>query len=96
MQYLKKKNSDKQYSTNSDIKFKALMLKTSLSSYRDTYILVESTISVAAVLAGEGNNNTEVVFKYSAPFPDSISEKNNAQIGHAKEIDVKMPMYKLI
>ena len=47
------------YSTEGQIKFKTLMLKSSLCDYSDTYILVKGIISVAALVAGEDKNNKE-------------------------------------
>ena len=38
----------------------------------------------------------KVVFKNCAPFTDCISEINNTQIDHAKDIDIVMSMYNLI
>ena len=37
-----------------------------------------------------------VIFKNGAPFSECISTINNAQLDHAKDIDVVMPMYNLI
>ena len=54
------------------------------------------TTTVAALKAGGGNNNIQVVFKNCAPFTNCISEINNIQIDNAKDIDVVMPMYNLI
>ena len=84
------------YSTNSQIKFKTSMLKSSLRDYSDAYILVSGTITVAALAAGRGNNGLEVVFKNCAPFTDFISEIKNTQIDNAKDVDVVTPMYNLI
>ena len=42
------------------------------------------------------NNNKKVVFKDCALFIDFISEINNIHIDNAKDIDIVMPMYKLI
>ena len=87
--------------TNSQIKFKTSMLRTSLCDYSDGYILVSGTI----IITGEGNDdaarrlderNKGVIFKNCAPFTDCISEINNTQIDNAKDIDVVMPMYHLI
>ena len=87
--------------TNSQIKFKTSMLRTSLCDYSDGYILVSGTI----IITGEGNDdaarrlderNKGVIFKNCAPFTDCISEINNTQIDTAKDIDVVMPMYHLI
>ena len=50
------------------------------------------TITVAALAASGGNNNILVVLKKYAPFTNRISEINNTQIDHAKDINVVMPM----
>ena len=38
------------------------------------------------------NADKKVIFKNCATFTDHISETNNTQIDHAKDIDVVMPM----
>ena len=81
------------YNVNSQIKFKTSMLK---SSYSDAYIFLNETITVAALVAGSGNNNIQVVFENCAPFTNCISEINNTQIDNAKDVDVVTPMYNLI
>ena len=40
------------YSTNSQIKYKTSMLRSSLCDYSDAYILVSGTITVAELAAG--------------------------------------------
>ena len=42
------------------------------------------------------NRNKNVIVKNFAPFINCISEKNNAQVDDAHNIDVVMPMYNLI
>ena len=87
------------YNVGSQIKFKNTMLKSSLCDYSDAYILVKGTISVnntAADGAAANNTNKKVLFKNCAPFINCISEVNNTQIDNAKDIDIVMPMYKLI
>ena len=87
------------YNVNSQIKFKTTMLKSSLCDYSDAYILVKGTISVnntAAADANANNTNKKVMFKNCALFTNCISEINNTQIDNAKDIDIVMPMYKLI
>ena len=84
------------YNTNTQIKFKTSMLKSSLCDYSNVCILVSATITVAALVAGGGNNDIQVVFKNCAPFTNCMSEINNTQIDNAKYIDVVMPMYDLI
>ena len=87
------------YNVNSEIKFKATMLKSSLCDYSDAYIIVKGTISVtntAAAGAASNNINKKVIFKNCAPFTNCISEINNTQIDNAKDVDIVMPMYNLI
>ena len=84
------------YNTDSQIKFKASMLRSSLCDYSDAYILVSGSITAEALAAGGGNNNMQVVFKNCAPFTNCITEINNKQIDNVKNIYVVMPMYNLI
>ena len=83
------------YNTNSQIKFRTTMLKSSWCDYNDAYILVKETITVpnTAVSDAVANNaNKKVVFKNYAPFINCISEINNIQV----DIDIVMQMYNLI
>ena len=87
------------YAVNKQIKFKTSMLRSSLCDYSDAYILVKGNISVnntAGANADANNTNKKVIFKYCAPFTDSISKINNTQVDNAKDIDTVMPMYDLI
>ena len=84
------------YNTNSKIKFKTTMLRSSLCDHSDAYILVKRTISITAQAGSSPNNDKKVVFKNCAPFTDCISEINNTQVDNAEYIDVVMPMYNLI
>ena len=89
------------YNVNSQIKFKATMLKSSLCDYSDAYILVKGTITIngigADVAAREAEERDKgVAFKNCAPFPNCISEINNTQVDNAKDIDIVMPIYNLI
>ena len=84
---------------NKQIKFKAIMLKSSLCDYSDGYILVKGTITVSnteAVDANVNNVGKKVIFKNSAPFIDYIRIINNTQVDNAKDIDLIMSMYNLI
>ena len=68
------------FNINSQIKFKTIMLKSSLCDYSDAYILVTGTISVnntAAEGAAANNDDKQVIFKNCAPFTNCISEINN-------------------
>ena len=87
------------YNFNNQIKFKTIMLKSSLCDYSGAYILVKGTISVintAAQGAAANNTNKKVIFRNCALFNNCISETNNTQIDNAKDIDIVMPMYNLI
>ena len=87
------------YSPNKQIKFKTLMLRSSLYDYSDAYILVKGNITVnntAADGADANNDNKKVIFKNCAPFTNCISKINNTQIDNAEYIDIVMPMYNLI
>ena len=94
-------DSRRTYNTNSQVKFKTSMLRSSLCDYSDAYILVSGTITIT----GAGNEdaarrlderNKGVISKNCASFTDCISEINNTQIDNAKYIDVVMPIYNLI
>ena len=87
------------YNTNSQIKFKTTMLKSSLCNYSNAYILVKGNITVnntAAHGVAANNTNKNVIFKNCAPFTNCISETNNTQVRNVKNIDIVMPMYNLI
>ena len=87
------------YSPNKQIRFKTLMLQSTLFDYRDSYIIVEENISVdntAAAAAAANNAKKKIIFKNCAPCTNCISKMNNTQIDNAKYIDIVMPMYNLI
>ena len=87
------------YNTNSQIKFEASVLKSSLCDYSDADIHVKGTITVSNTEdagAAANNSNKKVAFKNFAPFTDCVSEINNTQVDNAEDIDVVMPMYNLI
>ena len=86
------------YNTNSQIKFKSVMLKSSLCDYSDAYILVKGTITVPNTAAADANANNaskKGIFKNCAPFINCICEINNTQVDNAKDVDILMPMYNL-
>ena len=87
------------YSPNKQIRFKTLMLRSSLCDYSDAYILIKGNITVdntAGAGAAANNINKKVIFKNCAPFTNWISKINNTQIDNAEYIDTVMPMYNLI
>ena len=89
------------YNTNSQIKFKTSMLRSSLFDYSDAYILVTGTIKITGAENDDevrrlDERNKGVIFTNCAPFTDCISEINNTQIDTAQCINVVMSMYNLI
>ena len=70
------------YITNSQIKFKTTMLKSSLCDYGDVYILFKRTIIVVGLEADKASraadkDNKETIFKNCVPFTNCITGINN-------------------
>ena len=86
------------YNTNSQVRFKTSVIRSSLCDYSGAYIPVKGTITVALVAANAQPQNVgkKVVFEICAPFIDYINEINKTQIDGVKYKDVIMPMYNLI
>ena len=84
--------------TGSQVRFVTLILWSRLCDYSDAYILVKGTIIVTNIwtAALADNRNKKVMFKNFATFTDCISERNNREIDHTKDIDVVMLIYNLI
>ena len=75
------------------------MLSSSLCDYSDAYIVVKGIITVQNRATGgapPGNRSKKVIAKSFVPFSDWISEINNIELDHAKDIDVVMPVCNLI
>ena len=89
------------YNVNSDIRFKIIMLKSSLCDYSDAYILVKGRIAITVEGADDAakrldERNKGVTFKNCATFINCKTEINNIEIDNSKDIDIVMPMYDLI
>ena len=90
------------YNTNSDIRYKTTMLKSSLCIFSDAYILVKGMIKITGAgddaAAREADKREKgVIFKSCAPFINCKSEiKNITEIDNAKDINIVMPMQNLI
>ena len=92
-------DSHETYNTNSQIKFKTIMLNSSLCGCSDACIFVKGAITNPKTAAEGQPANTisiEVVFGNCAPFTDYISEINNTQVDNAKDNDKVMLMYNLL
>ena len=74
------------YSPNKQIRFKTIILMSSLCDYSDAYILVKENITVnnnARVGAAANNIGKKVIFKNCALFTDCIIKVNNTEIDNA-------------
>ena len=77
------------------LKLKTSMLRSSLCDYnKGLIVLAKGIITVLnkGTTAATNNRNKKVLFKNCAPFTDFISEINNKEIDHAKDIEVVTPM----
>ena len=82
---------------NNQIRFKTLMLRSSLCDYSDTCIHVEGTVTVAKVTdAAPSNANKKVIFKNCVSFTSCIRRTNNTQVDDAQCIDAVISIYYLI
>ena len=72
------------HNVNSQIKFKTIMLKSSLRDYSDAYILVKGKITITeagddAAARKAVERDKVVAFKNHAPFTTCISNINNVK-----------------
>ena len=67
------------------------VIKSSLCDYLNVYILVTGDIT-----ARNGNANTEVAFKNSAPFIKCITHINDEHDDDAENLDIIIPIHNLI
>ena len=73
------------------IKYDTRVLKPNLCDYAEAYILVDGTIRAAAA-----DVNTRLALKNCAPFTKCDLEINDEHVDTAENLDITMPMYKLI
>ena len=73
------------------IKYATRVLKPNLCDYAEVYILIDGTIRAAAA-----NANTRLALKNCAPFTKCNLEINDEHVDTAENLDLTMPMYKLI
>ena len=81
------------------VKFKSMMLTSSVCDYSDAYKFVKDTLTIlnkTAAGVAANNVNKKVVINNCAPFTDCISEINNTQVDNAKCIDAVIPTCNLI
>ena len=87
--------SEKNYSPNKEIRMKTSMLRSDLSDYSDTYIVVEGGITLEGD-NGANKQNKNLAFKNNAPFINCISIINSVKIDNAKDLGVVIPTYNLL
>ena len=83
-------DSQRVYTTNSQIKFKTSLLRSNLCGYSDVYIPVKGIITLPNTAVGDAalnNRDKNVIFKNHAPFINCTSEIKNTEIYHAKTIN---------
>ena len=71
------------YSTNSQIKFKNQMLRSSLCDFSNAYILVKGTVKVpnmATVGIARYNKSKKLISKICSSFTDFITSINNTDV----------------
>ena len=86
--------SEKNYSSNKEIRIKTSMLRSDLCDFSDAYIIVKGDITVTN--PNNAKRNKAVAFKNNAPFINCISKINGVKIDNAEDLDVVMPMYNLL
>ena len=71
------------------------MLRSDLCHYSDAYIVVKGRISVRGT-NDANKRNKKLTFKNNAPFRSCISKINNTFIDNAEDLDIVMPIYRII
>ena len=100
--YVRVNSLSNTYNESKSIRFKTPMLRSNLCDYSDAYILVKGTITVTALGANNGANNTRdkknrpLILKNNAPFVSCITRINGELIEDADDLDIVMPMYNLL
>ena len=87
--------SEKNDSSNKEIRIKTSILRSYLCDFSHAYIVVERDIT----LEGDNDDNKQnknLAFKNNAPLINCISKINGVKIDNAEDLDVVMPMYNLL
>ena len=87
--------SEKNDSSNKEIRIKTSILRSYLCDFSHAYIVVEGDIT----LEGDNDDNKQnknLAFKNNAPLINCISKINGVKIDNAEDLDVVMPMYNLL
>ena len=73
------------------VKFEIQVIKSNIRDYSHAYILVTGDITATG-----GDANTRVTFKNCAPFMKCITHINKEHVDGADNLNIMMPMYKLV
>ena len=87
-------SAEDRYKPSKQIRFKTSMLRSDLCDFSDAYIVVKGTITVTDPHNDAYDN--KLAFKNNAAFVSCISKINNTLIDNAEDLDIVMPMYKLL
>ena len=82
------------HNKGNQIEFKTSMIRSNLCGFSDAYILISGTITIDG--SEDDDAAKRAILKTCVSFTECISNINNTEIDNAKDIDVVMPMYKLI
>ena len=91
-------DAEDRYKPSKQIRFKTSMLRSDVYDFSDLYIVVKGTIIPTKTNGRRiiDIRNMILAFKNNAPLTNCISKINNVLIGNAEDLDVVMPMYKLL
>ena len=84
--------------SSKQIRFKTSMLRSDVYDFSDLYIVMKGTIIPTKTNGRRiiDIKNMILAFKNNAPLTNCISKINNVLISNAEDLDVVMPMYKLL
>ena len=83
-------NSEENYDVANEITYNTEVVTSSLSNYKDTYVLVRGNITIIEHKA------TQIKFKNCVPFTKCITKIDGTAIDDAEDLDLVIPIYNLI
>ena len=94
--WIKVHDQSETYDTNKQIRFKTSMLRSDLCDYNDAYIVIQGVVTVSAEERDRDEMDRDFVLKNNVPFISCILKINDVLIENAEDLDVVIPMYKLL
>ena len=83
------------YNVNKEIRIKTSMLRSDLCNYSNTYVVVKGIIAIVRP-NGNGRKRNKGLHLKQCTIHQLISKINGVKIDNAEDLDVVMPMYKLL